>query len=124
MQVKITRNAYFMGGLMPLTVYQDGKSIGKIHTNETITLEVVEGSTIVVKQLGMRSNPLEVKSGDYIEISGKPWLGLLQVVLLISFLFLSYISDNTFKIISYFILPILYFSSVFLIENFKLEKKK
>ncbi|MCR8969807.1 hypothetical protein [Facklamia sp. 7083-14-GEN3] len=123
MQVKIKRNAYSMGRLLPLTIYQDGKPIGKINTEETLFFDAVEGSTLVAKQLGVRSNAVEVKEGDYLEISGKPWLGALQAIALITLLFVPSISDSTLRTTSYFILPIIYFSSLFLVENFKLEKK-
>ncbi|MGX7109576.1 hypothetical protein [Facklamia miroungae] len=124
MQVTIRRNVYFMGGLMPLTIYQNGQAIGKIDTNETKAFEVVEGSTLVAKQLGVRSNPVEVQTGDHLEISGKPWLGIIQILALLSLFFVSAIPSYNLRIISYLILPLIYFSSLFLIENYKLEKKE
>ncbi|MCR8969806.1 hypothetical protein [Facklamia sp. 7083-14-GEN3] len=127
MHIRIKRNEKFVGSLWPLFIYQDGKAIGKIASGETKLFEVQEGSTLIVKlgnQLGsIRSNPIEVEEGDYLEVSDKPWLEFIQFILFISIPFSKLIPGRKLSLLALFLIAIAYLATRFLIENYTLEKK-
>ncbi|API88988.1 hypothetical protein BKP56_06845 [Marinilactibacillus sp. 15R] len=74
MGVKIRRKTGFIGTATKLSIKVDGEKVDKIIPNESKEIKLPKNrATIQIKHFGMKSNKLEVKDGQQLEITIKEW---------------------------------------------------
>lgn len=74
MSIRLTRRTGWGGSALRFSVFLDGEKVDKIVEGETKEIELPrERSVLKVTQLGSRSNQLEVKEGQKVEITTKVW---------------------------------------------------
>lgn len=119
MSVTIKRNTDWVGRSINVAIKLNDEKIAKIGYNQEIKLDIPnESAQLKVSQQGTKSNIVEVKDGDVVEITTSKWTYV--IVLLPAFLvMLPIFSFNMFlRLISIIFLSII---SIFFIKGFNLE---
>lgn len=119
MSVTIKRNTDWVGRSINVAIKLNDEKIAKIGYNQKIKLDIPnESAQLKVSQQGTKSNIVEVKDGDVVEITTSKWTYV--IVLLPAFLvMLPIFSFNMFLcLISIIFLSII---SIFFIKGFNLE---
>ncbi|WP_192988464.1 hypothetical protein [Carnobacterium mobile] len=119
MSVTIKRNTDWVGRSINVAIKLNDEKIAKIGYNQELKLDIPnESAQLKVSQQGTKSNIVEVKDGDVVEITTSKWAYL--IVLLPAFLvMLPIFSFNMFlRLISIIFLSII---SIFFIKGFNLE---
>ena len=119
MSVTIKRNTDWVGRSINVAIKLNDEKITKIGYNQEIKLDIPnESAQLKVSQQGTKSNIVEVKDGDVVEITTSKWTYV--IVLLPAFLvMLPIFSFNMFlRLISIIFLSII---SIFFIKGFNLE---
>lgn len=119
MSVTIKRNTDWVGRSINVAIKVNDEKIAKIGYHQELKLDIPnESAQLKVSQQGTKSNIVEVKDGDVVEITTSKWAYL--IVLLPAFLvMLPIFSFNMFlRLISIIFLSII---SIFFIKGFNLE---
>lgn len=115
----IKRNTDWVGRSINVAIKVNDEKIAKIGYNQELKLDIPnESAQLKVSQQGTKSNIVEVKDGDVVEITTSKWTYV--IVLLPAFLvMLPIFSFNMFlRLISIIFLSII---SIFFIKGFNLE---
>lgn len=118
MSVTIKRKTGWFGMGVKIAIKLNNEKVAKIGYDQEIELDIPsKGAQLKVSQQGVKSNELEVKDGDIVEITTLKW-GYLIVFLPSILVLLPIFSVNTF--LRFFVITLL-FSSLLFINAFKLN---
>lgn len=119
MSVTIKRNTDWVGRSINVAIKLNNEKIAKIGHNQELKLDIPnEGAQLKVSQQGTKSNTVEVKDGDVVEITTSKWTYL--IIFLPAFLvMLPVFSFNMF--LRFIFIIILLMISIFFIKGFNLK---
>lgn len=126
MAITIKRDTGLAGSASNIKIMIDGDAVGSVADKKQVEVELPNGKAkLKVKQLGIKSNEIEVEDGDYVEINQSKWgrtywSVFIGIPLIISFINL--ISSWINSIIAMGIIFVAYIISLFLIDGFDLKK--
>lgn len=128
MAITINRNTGWNGWFLETQIILDGDKIQTIGENQTLKLDLESPKALLkVKQFGIKSNEIEVKDGDVLEIKSSLWYRrVIPIMIIIQVLSFSVTSlENRLATLLYIIMSsivicIIIFSIIFL-NGFKIE---
>ena len=108
----------------PIHIKLNGKKIEKIEAEERLEIEMTDShANLSVSQTGTKSNQLEVRNGDTIEITSTNWAVIVHALPAIFILLVSFLSDNTNHVILSAIIAVaLVIISTFLFNAYHIKK--
>jgi len=115
MTVKIKRNTDFVGTMAKFKVIVNGEKVGTIGHEEFLEVEIPDDEAVIqLSQMGVRTNEMNVKDGDRLEVSTSNWgkYGVFAVIFL--FLISRLFAPNVIR----YGLFLLYFISAFVVNGF------
>lgn len=122
MAITIKRDTGLIGSGLAMTVKVNGEKTTKIPYNQQIELEIPDNEAIVsVSQQGIKSNEVEVKDGQQLEITAKNWLKISMILFMIALPIIIMTLDSLYRVIALLILLILVPGSYFVIDVFRLN---
>lgn len=122
MTVKIKRNTGWIGIGTNILIILNGEKVAKVSENSQV--EVVlpdEKANLRIRHAGVKSNEIEVKDGDVIEIKRRRWYTWSFILFIITMILSSLIFDpsNRIKIIVLIAIPYIIILTV--IEGYSLN---
>lgn len=122
MAITIKRNTGWIGGATDLQIRLNGEKAAKVMENQTVEVEF-PGNKAYIKatQFGTKSNEIEVKDGDILEITTKRWRKMSFYIIIVAFVLTSFILDPTYRIAVFIPLLVLSTISTFLIDGFYIK---
>ena len=120
--VRIKRNTGIPGSLGSIKIHVDDEQVATIKQNQNIEVELPTAEAkIAVSQAGVRSNELDVKEGQVIEITTRSWTYISLILLFILIASLNVFLPPTYRIVVPIILAILYLGIYFFVNGFELK---
>ena len=114
MTVKIKRNTGLVGSMGTFNVLVNGEKTETLPNTEILELEIPDDEAVIqLSQLGVKTNEMNVKDGDRLEVSTTFW-GKYGNIVVISLFFISDLFAP--DVIRYGIL-LLYFISAFVVDG-------
>ena len=122
MSIIIKRDTGWTGMGTRITVKLNGEKVGKVSHNNQIKVDFPKKSAkLRVSQLGVKSNEIEVKDGDVVEIKQARWYWMSYLLYMVLILVSIFIPDLTHRLIIIISFGILLIMSIFLINGFNLK---
>ena len=124
MSIKVIRKTNVIGMGSPIHIKLNGKKIEKIEAEERLEIEMTDShANLSVSQTGTKSNQLEVRNGDTIEITSTNWAVIVRALPAIVILLVSFLSDNTNHVLLSAIIAVaLVIISTFLFNAYHIKK--
>lgn len=124
MSITVVRKTNVIGMGSPIHIKLNGKKIKKIEAGEQVEIEMIDThANLSVSQTGTKSNQLEVRDGDTIEITSTNWAIIVRALPAVAILLVSFISDNTNHVILSAIFAVaLVIISTFLFNTYEITK--
>ena len=124
MSIKIKRSTGWEGSATKMQIIVNGEKLATINKNEILEVELPsDKNSLKVRQFGVRSNEIEVKDGDILEVKYKVWYqAIFPLIIAITFI-MSVVLDLPYNSR---ILPvhILFVIITFIPKGFILKKTK
>src|SRR5690554_1936194 len=121
MHISVARNTGWQGSGTTIRLLANGEKIGSVPNKREVDIDIPH-ETVLLKasQFGAKSNELEVRHGDLIEITSTAWNKWSYPVLIL-FLFFSILLPGTeLKLIVTFLFGGLYVGSMFFMDTYHL----
>lgn len=121
MTVKIKRNTGWLGIATSIKIILNGEKVAKVSENSQV--EVIlpdEKSYLKIRHSGVKSNEIEVKDGDVIEIKRRRWYTWSFILFLIAMILPSFVFDPSNRIKVILLIGIPYSISLYVIEGYRL----
>lgn len=98
MSITIKRNTGWEGSSTKMKIIVNGEKVAAINKNQTLEVELYGAeNSLKVRQFGMRSNEIEVRDGDILEVKFKgSYKVLFPLIIAITFI-MSVILDLPYK---------------------------
>ena len=98
MCITIKRSTGWEGSATKMQIIVNGEKLTTINKNQTLEVELPGGkNSLKVRQFGIRSNEIEVKDGDILEVKYKLWYqALFPLIIAITFI-MSVVLDLPYK---------------------------
>lgn len=115
MTVKIKRNTGSVGPMGTFNVLVNGEKTATLPDTEILELEIPDDEAVIqLSQMGVKTNEMNVKDGDRLEVSTTFW-GKYGIILIISLFF---ISDLFARDVIRYGIFLLYFITAYVIDGF------
>lgn len=99
MPIKIKRNYLWQGWILAMNIIVNGEKVAKATWDKYVEVEIPGDKALLrVTQLGIKSNEIEVKDGDVIQLMPKIWYSVAYSFLLLLILFTYKISNPTIRL--------------------------
>lgn len=122
MAITIKRNTGWMGGATDIQIRLNGEKAARVMENQTVEVELLgDKAYIKATQFGIKSNEIEVKDGDILEITTKRWRKISFYIIIVAFVLTSFILEPTYRIAVFIPLLVLSTINTFLIEGFHIK---
>lgn len=122
MSISIKRNTGLIGSGIAMAVKVNGKKVTKIPQDQQIELEIPGNkATVRVSQLGIKSNEVEIKNGEKLEVTTRNWIKTSIILFFVALLLVNIILDLPYRIIASLILFIFLMGTYFLVGGFQLH---
>lgn len=122
MAITIKRNTGWIGGTTDIQIRLNGEKAARVMENQTVEVELLgDKAYIKATQFGIKSNEIEVKDGDVLEITTKRWSKMSFYIIIVAFVLTSFILDPTYRIAVFIPLLVLSTINTFLIEGFHIK---
>lgn len=123
MPVTIKRNTGPWAYFIPMTIKINDKKVGKIKSDEQIEVNLPDKKAqLKVVKFPSRSNSLEVKDGDIIEIRASRWHNMIFLGLLIALYMTYFITNIIYRTVIATSIIVLAFVIAFCLNEFYLKK--
>ncbi len=121
MSIIIKRNTGWIGSLTKVQIKLNGEKVVSVKENQQVEVELPNDKTYIkATQFGTKSNEIEVKDGDILEITTTKWYRMSIPITIIVFLFNNFIPDSTYRIAT-LIIAVLSIISILLIKGLYLK---
>lgn len=86
--IKVKRSTGWIGSAIKMQIIVNGERVATINNNQILEVELPGvKNDLKVRQLGVRSNKIEVKDGDILEVRYKGWYkALFPLMIAITFI--------------------------------------
>lgn len=120
--ITIKRNTGWIGRALDIQIKINGEKVARVMENQHIEVEIPdEKAYIRATQLGIKSNEIEVKDDDTIEITATWWNRTGFIFSLFILLLMNLIPNREYRISFIIIVSVLYIISTFLFNGFYLN---
>lgn len=122
MSITIKRNTGWIGMGTNIQIKLNGKKVAKVGENTQIEVELPEDKACLkIKHVGVKSNEIEVKEGDVIEIKQTKWYKWSFPLYFVFLILSMFIFDPTKRLMIVITIGILYLISLFIKEGYYLK---
>lgn len=101
MSIIIKRNTGWIGSLTKIQIKLNGEKVASVKVNQQVEVELLNDKAYIkVTQFGTKSNEIEVKDGDILEITTRKWHRIIIPIIIIVSLFKNFIPNSIYQIAS------------------------
>jgi len=122
MSITIRRSTGWMGMASLIQILVNGEKLAAINENQSMEIEIPDDkANLMAKQFGVKSNVIEVRDGDILEIKRTQWHRMifpLMIAIQISLIFIPSLAYRLMTLLSFSVLIII---SIFFIKGFYIE---
>ena len=124
MSIIIKRNTGWIGSLTKVQIKLNGEKVVSVKENHQVEIELPNDKAYIkATQFRTKSNEIEVKDGDILEITTTRWYQMSIPITIIAFLFNSFIPGSIYRIAA-LIIATLSFISILLIDGLYIKVLK
>jgi len=117
MSIIIKRNTGWIGSLTKVQIKLNGEKVVSVKGNQQVEVNLPNDKTYIkATQFGTKSNEIEVKDGDILEITTSKWHQISIPITIILLIFNNLISDSIYRIAA-LIIAVLSTISILLIDG-------
>lgn len=117
MSIIIKRNTGWIGSLTKVQIKLNGEKVVSVKKNQLVEVGLLNDKAYIkATQFGTKSNEIEVKDGDILEITTTKWYRMGIPITIIVLLFNNFIPDSIYRIAA-LIIAVLSTFSILLIDG-------
>lgn len=101
MSIIIKRNTGWIGSLTRVQIKLNGEKVASVKVNQQVEVELLNDKAYIkATQFGTKSNEIEIKDGDILEITTRKWHRIIIPIIIIVSLFKNFIPNSIYQIAS------------------------
>ena len=122
MSIIIRRSTGWVGSASLIQIIINEKKAAGINENQDLEVELPDGRTnLKTKQFGVKSNEIEVRDGDILEIKRTRWHRMIFPLMIAIQFSIIFIPSLAYRLITLLFFSILIIISIFFIKGFHIE---
>lgn len=95
MSITIKRNTGWIGGFSKIQIKLNGEKVAAVMQNQQVEVELPDNKAYIeTNQFGTKSNEIEVKDGDILEITTTKWCRISVIIIIVVFPLMNFILDS------------------------------
>ncbi|MEK4947651.1 hypothetical protein [Carnobacterium sp. FSL W8-0810] len=121
MSITVVRRTGLIGTILKMTIKINGERVAKIANGQKLEMVIPNNVVqICVTQSGVKSNTIEVKDGERVQIKSNKWSNRIYVLYYIIFITGLFTSNSLYKSIALLVILLLGFILLFIVNAFQL----
>lgn len=121
MSITVVRRTGLIGTILKITIKINGERVAKIANGQKLELSIPNSAVqLCVTQSGVKSNTIEVKDGERVQIQSNKWSNRIYTLYYIIFVFGLFTSNLLYKSIALLVITLLSFMLLFIVNAFQL----
>ena len=121
MSITVVRRTGLIGTILKMTIKINGERVAKIANGQKLEMSIPNNVVqICVTQSGVKSNTIEVKDGERVQIKTNKWSNRIYVLYYIIFITGISASNPLYKSIALLVIILLSFILFFIVNAFQL----
>ena len=121
MSITVVRRTGLIGTILKMTIKINGERVAKIANGQKLEMSIPNNVVqICVTQSGVKSNTIEVKDGERVQIKSNKWSNRIYVLTYIIFITGLFTSNSLYKSIALLVILLLGFILLFIVNAFQL----
>ena len=121
MSITVVRRTGLIGTILKMTIKINGERVAKIANGQKFEMSIPNSVVqICVTQSGVKSNTIEVKDGELVQIKSNKWSNRIYVLYYIIFITGMFTSNPLYKSIALLVILLLSFILLFIVNAFQL----
>lgn len=121
MSITVVRRTGLIGTILKMTIKINGERVAKIANGQKLEMAIPNNVVqICVTQSGVKSNTIEVKDGERVQIKSNKWSNRIYVLYYIIFITGLFTSNSLYKSIALLVILLLGFILLFIVNSFQL----
>lgn len=121
MSITVVRRTGLIGTILKMTIKINGERVAKIANGQKLEMSIPNNVVqICVTQSGVKSNTIEVKDGERVQIKSNKWSNRIYVLYYIIFITGLFTSNSLYKSIALLVILLLGFILLFIVNAFQL----
>lgn len=121
MSITVVRRTGLIGTILKMTIKIHGERVAKIANGQKLEMSIPNNVVqICVTQSGVKSNTIEVKDGERVQIKSNKWSNRIYVLYYIIFITGLFTSNSLYKSIALLVILLLGFILLFIVNAFQL----
>ncbi|MER2131840.1 MAG: hypothetical protein ABS896_05350 [Carnobacterium inhibens] len=121
MSITVVRRTGLIGTILKMTIKINGERVAKIANGQKLEMSIPNNVVqICVTQSGVKSNTIEVKDGERVQIKSNKWSNRIYVLYYIIFITGLFTSNSLYKSIALLVILLLGFILLFIVNSFQL----
>ena len=121
MSITVVRRTGLIGTILKMTIKINGERVAKIANGQKLEMSIPNNVVqICVTQSGVKSNTIEVKDGERVQIKSNKWSNRIYVLYYIIFITGIFTSNPLYKSIALIVITLLCFILLFIVNAFQL----
>jgi translation initiation factor IF-1 len=122
MSITIKRNTGWIGSAAKIQIKLNGDKVASVNENQQVEVKLPNDKAYIkATQFEIKSNEIEVKDGDIVEITSKKWYQMSLPVIIFVIFSMNFISNSTYRIAALISVCVLYIISILLMDGFYLR---
>lgn len=121
MSITVVRRTGLIGTILKMTIKINGERVAKIANGQKLEMVIPNNVVqICVTQSGVKSNTIEVKDGERVQIKSNKWSNRIYVLYYIIFITGLFTSNSLYKSIALLVILLSGFILLFIVNAFQL----
>lgn len=121
MSITVVRRTGLIGTILKMTIKINGERVAKIANDQKLEMAIPNNVVqICATQSGVKSNTIEVKDGERVQIKSNKWSNRIYVLYYIIFITGLFASNPLYKSIALLMIILLGFILLFIVNAFQL----
>ncbi|MCM3511541.1 hypothetical protein [Carnobacterium inhibens] len=121
MSITVVRRTGLIGTILKMTIKINGERVAKIANGQKLEMAIPNNVVqICVTQSGVKSNTIEVKDGERVQIKSNKWSNRIYVLYYIIFITGLFTSNSLYKSIALLVILLSGFILLFIVNAFQL----
>ena len=121
MSITVVRRTGLIGTILKMTIKINCERVAKIANGQKLEMVIPNNVVqICVTQSGVKSNTIEVKDGERVQIKSNKWSNRIYVLYYIIFITGLFTSNSLYKSIALLVILLLGFILLFIVNAFQL----
>ncbi|MBC9824219.1 hypothetical protein [Carnobacterium inhibens] len=121
MSITVVRRTGLIGTILKMTIKINGERVAKIANDQKLEMSIPNNVVqICATQSGVKSNTIEVKDGERVQIKSNKWSNRIYVLYYIIFITGIFASNPLYKSIALLMIILLGFILLFIVNAFQL----